>query len=58
MCLTIGSSWKRSWPKLDFLDETIEELSAEIDRLIALFANEVDLLDAITGVDRAESGRG
>ena len=38
--------------KLDFLDETIEDLSAEIDRLIAPFAAEVDLLDTITGVDR------
>src|SRR6201998_3760709 len=37
---------------LDFLDETIEDLSAEIDRLIAPFAAEVDLLDTITGVDR------
>jgi transposase len=38
--------------KLDFMDETIEDLSAEIDRLIAPFAAEVDLLDTITGVDR------
>lgn len=38
--------------KLDFLDETIEDLSAEIDRLIAPFAAEVELLDTITGVDR------
>ncbi|HZE16918.1 MAG TPA: IS110 family transposase, partial [Mycobacterium sp.] len=38
--------------KLDFLDETIADLSAEIDRLIAPFAAEVDLLDTITGVDR------
>ena len=38
--------------KLDFLDETIEDLSAEIDRLIAPFAAEVALLDTITGVDR------
>ena len=38
--------------KLDFLDETIEDLSAQIDRLIAPFAAEVDLLDTITGVDR------
>jgi len=50
--------------KLDFLDETIEDLSAEIDRLITPFAAELDLLDTITGVDRraaeciiAESGR-
>ena len=38
--------------KLDFLDETIEDLSAEIDRLITPFAAELDLLDTITGVDR------
>jgi transposase len=38
--------------KLDFLDETIEDLSAEIDRLIAPFAAEVALLDTITGIDR------
>jgi transposase len=38
--------------KLDFLDETIEELSVEIDRLIAPFEPEVLLLDTITGVDR------
>jgi len=38
--------------KLDFLDETIADLSAEIDALIAPFAVEVDLLDTITGVDR------
>ena len=38
--------------KLDFLDETIEDLSAEIDRLIAPFAAEVELLDTITGVER------
>jgi len=50
--------------KLDLLDETIEDLSAEIDRLITPFAAELDLLDTITGVDRraaeciiAESGR-
>jgi transposase len=38
--------------KLDFLDETIEELSAEIDRVIAPFGAEVELLDTIPGVDR------
>src|SRR6201998_3755313 len=43
---------KKSLAKLAFLDETIEDLSAEIDRLIAPFAAEVDLLDTITGVDR------
>ena len=38
--------------KLEFLDEAIEELSAEIDRLIAPFEPEVELLDTITGFDR------
>jgi transposase len=38
--------------KLDFLDETIADLSAEVDRLIAPFADKVGLLDTITGVDR------
>lgn len=38
--------------KLDFLDETIADLSAEIDRLIAPFGAELDLLDTITGIDR------
>ena len=38
--------------KLDFLDEAIGALSAEIDRLIAPFASELALLDTITGVDR------
>ena len=34
------------------LDEMIERLSAEVDRLIAPFVPEVELLDTITGVDR------
>jgi len=38
--------------KLDFLDETIEELSDEIDRVIAPFGAEVELLGTIPGVDR------
>jgi len=38
--------------KLDFLDETIEELSDEIDRVIAPFGAEVELLSTIPGVDR------
>lgn len=38
--------------KLDFLDEAIGELSAEVDRLVAPFADEVELLRTITGVDR------
>jgi len=33
-------------------DETIEELSDEIDRVIAPFGTEVELLDTIPGVDR------
>lgn len=38
--------------KLDFLDEAIGTLSAEIDRVIAPFGTEVELLDTIPGVDR------
>ena len=38
--------------KVDFLDHAIEELSAEIDRVIAPFAAEVELLRTIPGVDR------
>ncbi|MHB1599477.1 MAG: IS110 family RNA-guided transposase [Acidimicrobiales bacterium] len=38
--------------KIDFLDAAIEELSAEIDKVIAPFEPEVQLLDTITGVDR------
>jgi len=38
--------------KLEFLDETIEELSDEIDRVIAPFGAEVELLDTIPGVVR------
>lgn len=38
--------------KVDFLDQAIEELSAEIDRVIAPFAAEVELLRTITGVQR------
>ena len=38
--------------KVDFLDAAIDELSAEIDKVIAPFAPEVELLDTITGVDR------
>ena len=42
---------------LDFLDETIEDLSTEIDRLIAPFVAEVELMDTITGVDRRAAER-
>jgi len=38
--------------KVDFLDQAIEELSAEIDRVIAPFGPEVDLLRTVTGIDR------
>lgn len=38
--------------KLDFLDEAIATLSGEIDRVIAPFGAEVELLDTIPGVDR------
>jgi transposase len=38
--------------KLDFLDEAIGVLSAEIDRVIAPFEPQVALLDTIPGVDR------
>jgi transposase len=38
--------------KLDFLDEAIAQLSAEIDRVIAPFQPQVALLDTIPGVDR------
>jgi transposase len=37
--------------KLDFLDELIMSLSAEIERVIAPFAHQVELLDTIPGVD-------
>lgn len=38
--------------KLDFLEEIIGQLSAEIDRVIAPFEEAVELLDTITGTDR------
>ncbi|HVA09075.1 MAG TPA: IS110 family transposase [Acidimicrobiales bacterium] len=38
--------------KLDFLDEAIGTLSDEVDRVIAPFGHEVELLDTIPGVDR------
>lgn len=38
--------------KLDFLDEAIGNLSAEIDRVIAPFGGQVNLLCTIPGVDR------
>jgi transposase len=38
--------------KMDFLDELIASLSAEIDRAIAPFAAQVQLLDTIPGIDQ------
>jgi transposase len=38
--------------KLDYLDEVIERLSAEVGKVIAPFARQVELLDTIPGVDR------
>jgi transposase len=38
--------------KLDFLEETIESLSQEIDGVIAPFNRQVELLDTIPGVNR------
>jgi transposase len=37
---------------IDYLDETIAELSAEIERVITPFSDEVELLDTIPGVNR------
>lgn len=38
--------------KLDYLEESIERLSTEVDRLLTPFAPQVELLDTIPGVDR------
>jgi transposase len=38
--------------KLDYLEEAIERLSEEIERVIAPFAQQIALLDTIPGVDR------
>jgi transposase len=43
---------RRILAKLDFLEEAIAELSADIDRLMAPFAAELELLDTIPGVNR------
>ena len=37
---------------IDYLDESIGELSAEIERVIAPFSEEVELLESIPGVNR------
>jgi len=38
--------------KLDYMEEAIGRLSAEVDRVIAPFAHQVELLDTIPGVDK------
>ena len=38
--------------QIDFLDETIQTLSARVEELTAPFSRELDLLDTIPGVDR------
>lgn len=38
--------------KLDYLEEAIERLSAEVERLIAPFEPQIELLDTIPGVNR------
>jgi transposase len=37
---------------IDYLDEAIERLSAEVERVIAPFSEKVDLLDTIPGIDK------
>jgi transposase len=37
---------------IDYLDESIADLRAEIERVIAPFSVKVELLDTIPGVDR------
>jgi transposase len=37
---------------IDYLDESIARLSAEIERVIAPFCEEVALLESIPGIDR------
>jgi transposase len=37
---------------IDYLDESIADLSSEIERVIAPFSEQVELLDTIPGVDR------
>lgn len=38
---------------IDYLDESIAELSTEVERVVDPFSDEVELLDPIPGVDRA-----
>lgn len=37
---------------VDYIDEAIERLSGEVDRLVAPFARQIELLDTIPGVNR------
>ena len=37
---------------VDYLDESIDDLSVEIERVIAPFSKQVELLDTIPGVNR------
>jgi transposase len=37
---------------IDYLDESIDDLSVEIERVIAPFSEQVELLDTIPGVNR------
>lgn len=37
---------------IDYLDESVAELSSEIERVVAPFSEKVELLDTIPGVDR------
>jgi transposase len=37
---------------IDYLDESIADLSSQIERVIAPFSEQVELLDTIPGVDR------
>jgi transposase len=37
---------------VDYLDESIGDLSTEIERVIAPFSDKVELLDTILGIDR------
>ncbi|MPZ92865.1 MAG: transposase [Actinobacteria bacterium] len=38
--------------KIDYLDEIVERFSAEIERVIAPFSHQLELLDTIPGVDK------
>jgi transposase len=51
-CAHHGLMVGRMLAHVDYLDESIAELSMEIERVIAPFSEEVKLLDTIPGVDR------